>query len=485
MRIATLLIMLLLLVLTVAACAEETADIAVFLQMEAVGEVDHAALVDAGADGIVLPAQALSADAVAAAKAAGLRCYGMLSLDDLDLIGAQADWLSLNAAGEAIEGRLCLALPEVRQALLSVARRLAATGVDGLIVASLPVLPEGEVPLARNADFNEPLLADYAERYGADPRDADPGSLERLLLVKLAGESASSLIEEMAATLGVPVIVLMRPEDQRADTASGRMLDLYALLSEGGIEGVLLSSAAPEDLRRPRLHTDREIVAGLHAPGRPEAGMLAALRSRSLDMLLVALPDGEAPAEVLARMGRAAEGSFAQAQRREAVARALESGQMVVVAGAEPEGSLDVATIHGVAQSFGLDAPTEVSAIGVFCDLRGVGGLGLPDLRLQLCPDADGEPNRDAVLAEAAIPASAFEGGFGWGYALFETPVALEPGTWWLHCPDAQESGASYIWRLSKNSELCLSGHAWSRTYDYAAYDWIFRIVSGRAEAQQ
>jgi len=442
-------------------CAE-VEGLRVFVRVAAeapVGEL--AALAGTAADGVVLPGDALLAEdaveRVAAIKAAGLQCWVALDLDAL------------------------LADPDA-EGLVATAVRVAGAGVDGLLLTSMPPIPDDTWPARQASD--PALLAQYAERFGGDPGAAPEDSFERLLYVKLAGDRTTAALAELAG-VDPPVILALRPGDERPETARGRYLDVETLLAREIIDGVLFAAEAPVELRRARLATDRAITAGLLAPGSPEAATLAALRSPTADALVVAAGD-EPPAETAARVARAAEGYRAQEAGRNAIAEALEAGTMVVAAGAEPEGDLDLATIHGVGQSFVLDAPAQVTAVGVFGSLRGAGALGLADQVVQLCADADGAPDTAQVLAEGSIPASAFaDGGWVWGYARFDPPVTLEAGrAWWVHCPNSQAAGNSYLWRISKNPDLCPSGHAWSRTYDYAGYDWIFRIVTPAVPAE-
>lgn len=456
MRSLVLVAMILLSALPV--CAE-VEGVRVFVQVAAdTPTEDLVALEGTAADGVVLPAEALRAEdaraRVAALKGAGLECWGALDLRDD--FGAE----DLPTAGV-----------------------VAASGADALLLISLPPIPEGTWPARQVTD--DALVAAYVGRFGADPRAAPEDSFERLLYVKLTGDRTTALLAELAAAVDLPIVLALRPGDERPETARGRYLDVEALVARGIIDGVLFAAEAPVELRRPRLATDRAIIAGLLAPGSPEAATLAALRSPTADTLVVAA-GGEPPTDTAARVARAAEGYRTQEAGRNAIAEALAAGTMVVAVGAEPEGELDLATIHGVGQSFVLDAPAQVAAVGLFGSLRGAGALGLADQVVQLCADADGAPDTAQVLAEGRIPASAFaDAGWAWGYARFDPPVTLEAGrTWWLHCPNSQAAGGSYLWRVSKDPELCPSGRAWSRTYDYAGYDWVFRIVTPAMTAE-
>lgn len=452
---------------------------------------DTRALATAGADGVAMPVEVLlttrAVDLITQTHDAGLRCIGVLSLDGpiigpdgADLLAARPHWLAMDSEGRPMPDRPCLVLPEVQAAFIDMARRVAATGVDGLLVTSLPPLPEGVAFPAREV-FCESTLEVYARRYGGDPRDAAGDSFERLLLVKLTGDLTTDFFAELAEVVECPIYLAMRPEDQHPESATGRWLDLYALIARGYIDGVLFAAQTPMDMRRLRLYTDRAITAGLYGLDSPETVAFAALRSRDVDTLMVRAVEGENAVDAIVRVNRAVASFRAQQTQRDAIAKAIEGGELNVVAGAEPEGQLDLATIHGVAQSFVLETPVRVTAVGLFCSLRGPRALSLPDLRVQICGDAGDAPDTAQVLAEGTIPAVTFaeQGGFSWGYALFDPPVELAADrTLWLYCPNAQAGGNSYLWRISKNPKLYPHGHAWSRTYDYREYDWIFRVLA-------
>ncbi|MGC9319556.1 MAG: hypothetical protein ACP5KN_16110, partial [Armatimonadota bacterium] len=336
------------------------------------GERDVASLAEAGVGAVVVPPSAgIDVGALAQARAAGMRCLAGISLDGPipgpdggDLLAANPDWLAVDAAGEAIAGRPCWAVPEARQALLAHARRLAPQ-MDGIVVLSLPEPSADERP-AREAGFNPPVLAAYRERYGGDPREAKEGSLEHLLFVRLKGRLIVDLFRELSAAAEVPLYVAMPPADAHPETAAWRHIDLRVLLAEDLVDGAILVSREPVDLRRYRLHTQRPIVAGLMVPGDAGAAAATVMRSRDLDVLLVAL-GGRPAAEWLAAYGRAEEAYRRAREQRLQLAKAVESGELRVVAGVEPEGELDQATIHGVAQSFQVGEPVAVSAVGLLC----------------------------------------------------------------------------------------------------------------------
>ncbi|MEA3402133.1 MAG: hypothetical protein U9R79_12930 [Armatimonadota bacterium] len=415
-----------------------------------------------------------------------MRCLAGISLDGpipgadgADLLAANPAWLAVDAAGESVVGRPCWAIPEARRALMAYASDVAPH-VDGIVVMSLPELPADERP-AWQAGFNAPVLETYQERYGGDPRQAEEGSLQHLLFVRLKGQMITELFRELSAAADVPLYVATPPSDVRPETALWRHIDLHALLAGDLVAGVIMVSEEPVDLRRYRLHTQRPILAGLMVPGDAAAAAAAVMRSRDGGVLLVTARE-RTGAEWLQAFAQAADAYRRGRRQRLRLAEAVESGELRVVAGVKPEGELDQATIHGVGQSFQVARPVAVSAVGLLCTLRGAGPAAMPDLQVRICPDADGRPDTERVLAEGRIPAAAFAEagpGYQWGYARIDPPLALEADTtYWLHAPESTAGGNSYVWRVAPDGRAYPHGHAWSSRYDYEPYDWVFRVLA-------
>ncbi len=446
---------------------------------------------------LVFVALALLAGA-AHAEIEGLAVYaaaptGQPTVDELAAIAAAgADGVVMDLAGEppvaAVHdaGLKVLASAQFDDALQ--AAELAATlGFDGLVLLSLPTddMPADTNP-ARESGYSETVIAAYREKYGTDPRQAEAGSIEQLLFVDIKARLLTDFMRQVREAAGeLPIHVVMLPEDAAAETARWRYLDLHALVGEGLVDGVFFASAQPQDLRRPKLHTDGELVGGIYGGDNPGASFLAALDSKGCDAVLLGPPQSGTIAEMLAVVARSVVNKRAGEDQRAALEAAIEAGEMVAVAEVDPEkvATPNQATIHGVAQSFRLDEPATVQAVGLYVQLRGSNALALEDLIVRICPDADGAPDIETPLAEGSIPAGVFarSGGYNWGYASLEAPPALEAGvTWWIYCPDMGGKGSSYVWRIAPDGGTYPGGHAWSDTYDYEEYDWVFRILSGK-----
>lgn len=425
-------------------------------------------------------------------KAAGVQPLGALNIDaplldaeGNDLLAENPDWRAQSADGSgALAGVPCFAYAGMRAAKLAEAEASLDLGPDGLLVMATPPAPvsEGE-HVARGFGYNQPVVEAYRRKYGSDPREAVPGSLEQLLFVDLKAKLLTEFFAELRAKVGdKPVYLAMQPEDMAAETARHRYLDLHELLGRGLVDGVFLATAQAMELRRVRLHTDREIRVGLLGRDDPVATMLAALRSPGCGDVMLCVPEGTSPVEVLARVTQAVEAQREQEASRAALEAAIEAGELFVATGVDPEGhAVNQATIHGVAQSFRLEQAAQVEAVGLFCALRGPAALSMVDLPVRVCADAGGAPDLERVLAEFAIPAVSFgrEPRYQWGYARLEPPLGLEAGrTYWLHAPNASGPEGSYVWRVVPDGSAYPHGHAWSSKYEYAEYDWAFRLLS-------
>ena len=94
-------------------------------------------------------------------------------------------------------------------------------------------------------------------------------------------------------------------------------------------------------------------------------------------------------------------------------------------------------------------------------------------LTVMLREDARGKPE-GAVLAQTNVSRDAFEHTprYGWVEVRFEVPPRLEKGkTYWIYMP---QSGR-YHWAIDTHNGY-RGGQAFSDTYGYGGYDWIFEV---------
>lgn len=405
-----------------------------------------------------------------------------------DLLRAHPEWLMADAEGAAsLPGTPCYGLPEVRAARAAQIAALARAGAQGVCLSALP-RPDwpADVNVARGYGFSAPLVEAFRERYGRDPREAPEGSVDRALFAGLKSEAMADLLAQIRALAPDLRLALACAEaDLLPHSATGAALDVPGYIAAGLLDEVMVAARGPINFLGLKLHTDGPLRVWAWQRAEDAEGFAAqaavAARSIGADGVVVDVP-GDAAGAVAAlhaSLRRHAERLEAQQRLREEV----EAGALKAVAGTELAGPVDQATIHGVAQGFQVAEPMQVHAVGIVATLRGPAGPALPPLVLSIRADDGGKPGGEA-LGSATLGPEDFlqEPAYQWGYGRLDRPVNLEPGRlYWLHAPDTQAAGSSYVWRTHKG-DAYPHGHAWSGIYDYSHIDWVFTILT-RTEA--
>ncbi|MCK5801570.1 MAG: hypothetical protein KAI66_02000, partial [Lentisphaeria bacterium] len=157
---------------------------------------------------------------------------------------------------------------------------------------------------------------------------------------------------------------------------------------------------------------------------------------------------------------------------------AIARGEFVVDQEAAAEKCDDLATVHGVAQSFVPSRDGACPLVQVYAALRGCKGELPPPLRVELRPDADGKPTKE-ILGKTVIETLDFghAPAYRWVSARFDPPVPLRKGQrYWIHLPPATHPEGNYVWRMIKNGAT-ERGAAWSCRYKYGKHTWVFRVL--------
>lgn len=147
------------------------------------------------------------ADAVEFGHKHGMEVWAWLTLYDSMIYAPpgeffrenpQYTWVSRDGTTH-IPGIPAYAYPRVREYRLAQVDELLDYGVDGIYMSmrSHSPWPAGRSG-AREYGYNEPVIAEYRRRWGTDPRDAAPGSLEELRFVKLKGDFLKLFLSEAA-----------------------------------------------------------------------------------------------------------------------------------------------------------------------------------------------------------------------------------------------------------------------------------------------
>jgi hypothetical protein len=401
-----------------------------------------------------------------------------------DLLAAHADWLALGADGQTrLAGTPCYGLPEVRQARAAQVAALAQRGAAGVCLSALPRADwPAKTNVAQGFGFNPVVVERFRARYHRDPVAAAEGSVDRALLVGLQAEAMGELLRAIRQQgPQLKLALACARADLTPYGATGAALDVAGYVRQGLLDEVMVSGALPPDLMGLKLQTDGPLPGwawcAAPTPAALRPTVVAALRATGRDGIVV---QTTGTPEEITRLVRETEAAWsAQRDTQAALEAAIATGELKQVAGCTGKGKEDQATVHGVAQSFRVEAATLAAAVGLLVALRGPDAYALAPLAISLRADAGGKP-ADETLATATLAPDGLsaEPSYRWAYARLNHTVTLQPGTtYWLYVADPRGATSSVMWRLAKGGDYD-GGQAWSSKYDYSAHDWAFGIFA-------
>ena len=168
----------------------------------------------------------------------------------------QYTWASRDGT-KHIPGVPCYAYPEVRQYRLKQVDELLAYGVDGVYMSmrSHSPWPKGRSG-AREYGYNEPVIAEFSRRYGTDPRQAKPGSLQELRFVKLKADFFKQFLAETHARCAAKgkLLAMNATWDSIDPTTAARMyIPADDLCRQHIVDEMTILSGAGADLTRWRV----------------------------------------------------------------------------------------------------------------------------------------------------------------------------------------------------------------------------------------
>jgi hypothetical protein len=175
-------------------------------------------------------------------------------------------------------------------------REMLEYGVDGLYLCVRSHSPWPNRG-SREYGYNPPVIEEYKQRYGSDPRQAASDSLEEIRFVKLKGEHLTRFLREVkaeAVKFKKPVAI-NATMDAVDPVSAGRMyVDMDTLARERVVDELSFLSGASGDLTRWRMLSDgkvkQTIFAGIH--GKTYEECLPQLRKGITDMLGNPTSDG-------------------------------------------------------------------------------------------------------------------------------------------------------------------------------------------------
>jgi len=316
--------------------------------------------------------------------------------------------------------------------------------------------------------------------------DAPTVDFEALMAIKEKGDALGEALRQTKKRLGASQkLAICAPYSEiRPETAKRTYVPVEDLIRDGTVDVVCLSGTERYNFHRLRLLRDVPLRAGTFVDGaaieeKARAGMLSravlgAIQNDTCECLWVHNLPIEMVGRVITHTMESCEREKAQ---REALAKAIEEGRLIVDQGVPAKSRNNQATVHGVAQSF---VPSEDGAcplIQLYAALRRCRGPLPPALKVEIRLDDRGKPGKEA-LAKSEIPAAELghEPTYRWGSANFEPAVPFAKGAkYWLYLPDASHPEGSYVWGIASNGAT-ERGNAWSRRYDYTKHTWVFRV---------
>lgn len=185
-------------------------------------------------------------------------------------------WVSRDGK-KHIPGVPCCAYPEVRQYRVAQMRELCEYGIDGIKLCPRSHSPwpgrnaGGGNEGSRGYGFNEPVVREYVRRYGKDPREARPDSLDELRFVQLKGEFLTQFlreVKEVTAGTGKKLTLVVASGMTDPVAAAWMYIDADTLARERIVDELCVMGSAAADLNHWRLLADGRLRmttwAGIH-----------------------------------------------------------------------------------------------------------------------------------------------------------------------------------------------------------------------------
>ncbi|MEW6359174.1 MAG: LamG-like jellyroll fold domain-containing protein [Planctomycetota bacterium] len=176
-------------------------------------------------------------------------------------------WVSKDGA-KHIPGVPCYAYPEVRKYRLDQMKELVEYDIDGIILCPRSHSPwpgrnaGGGNDGSRGYGFNEPVVKEFIRRYGTDPREAKPDSLEELRFVQLKSDFLTSWLREvkdLTSQRGKKLAINTNTTYSDPVLANWMYLDADTLARERIVDELCLMSRTNHDLNHWRVLADGKI----------------------------------------------------------------------------------------------------------------------------------------------------------------------------------------------------------------------------------
>ena len=185
-------------------------------------------------------------------------------------------WVSKDGT-KHVPGVPCYAYPEVREYRLAQVKELLEYDVDGIKFSPRSHSPwpgrrsGGGNEGARGYGFNKPVVDEYIRRYGKDPRQAEPDSLDELRFVQLKADFFTEFIRQAKAltdAAGKKLVMITSTGYADPVRANWMCIDAETLARERLVDELSIMGASSTNLNHWRLLADGRIKmttwSGIH-----------------------------------------------------------------------------------------------------------------------------------------------------------------------------------------------------------------------------
>lgn len=176
-------------------------------------------------------------------------------------------WVSKDGT-KHIPGVPCYAYPEVREYRLAQVKELLEYGVDGIKFSPRSHSPwpgrgaGGGNEGARGYGFNQPVVEEYVRRFGKNPREAEPDSLDELRFVQLKADFFTEFMREtkqLTESAGKKLVMTTSTGVADPVRANWMYVDAETLARERLVDELSIMGSSRTNLNHWRLLADGRI----------------------------------------------------------------------------------------------------------------------------------------------------------------------------------------------------------------------------------
>ncbi|MCK5801569.1 MAG: hypothetical protein KAI66_01995 [Lentisphaeria bacterium] len=205
-----------------------------------------------------------------------MRCYAWVTSFDSLYYATEEEffqkhpeytWVSRDGK-KHVPGVPCYAYPEVRKYRLDQVRELCEYDIEGIIFSPRSHSPwpgrgsGGGNEGARGYGFNKPVIEAYKRKYGKDPRESKPDTLDEMRFVQLKADFFTQFLreaKEIASAAGKKIVMMTSESIADPIQASWMYVDADTLAREGIVDELCIMGSPAADLNHWRLLSDDKV----------------------------------------------------------------------------------------------------------------------------------------------------------------------------------------------------------------------------------